>query len=121
MKDQPRWKYLQMFEDHCEVFYLYAPKLSPRDVMTLFYQDRKLTQVWQEDNAGIVEQIREKWEMHQFSAEEIQRVEGILDVNTLELVEEKFDDSKVTTPRHSRTFCLFLKKPTFFGSFLKNE
>ena len=47
-----------------------------------------------------MQQIREKWNQSQFSEEEIFRVEGILDVNTLELVNfDSEDQSGVTTPR----------------------
>ena len=53
----------------------------------LFFQDRKLTDSWSKDQQSIVQQIREKWHQSQFSEEEIFRVEGILDVNTLELLD----------------------------------
>ena len=46
-----------------------------------------MTGSWSKDRQAIVQQIREKWEQSQFSEEEIFRVEGILDVNTLELLD----------------------------------
>ena len=52
-----------------------------------FFKDRKMTGSWSKDRQAIVQQIREKWEQSQFSEEEIFRVEGILDVNTLELLD----------------------------------
>ena len=46
-----------------------------------------MTASWSKDRQSIVQQIREKWNQSQFSEEEIFRVEGILDVNTLELLD----------------------------------
>ena len=46
-----------------------------------------MTASWSKDRQSIVQQIREKWHQSQFSEEEIFRVEGILDVNTLELLD----------------------------------
>ena len=77
-KNNPDWNYLQMFEDHV--------------------QDRKLTAIWSSDRKKIVQQIREKWGQN-FSEEEIFRVEGIIDVNTLELLDPEFEKSEVSTPR----------------------
>ena len=55
--------------------------------LSTFFKDRKLTASWSKDRQSIVQQIREKWNQSQFSEEEIFRVEGILDVNTLELLD----------------------------------
>ena len=46
-----------------------------------------MTDSWSKDQLSIVQQIREKWHQSQFSEEEIFRIEGILDVNTLELLD----------------------------------
>ena len=46
-----------------------------------------MTPIWESDKKGIVNQIRLKWKQSQFSEDEILRVEGILDVNTLEWVD----------------------------------
>ena len=74
-----KWEYLQMFEDHI--------------------QDRKLTSIWISDRQKIVQQIREKWKQNEFEEDEIFRVEGIIDINTLELLEPEFEHSEVSTPR----------------------
>jgi hypothetical protein len=74
------WEYCQMFQDHCN--------------------DRILTQSWEEDKKNIVLQIQKKWNLQSefSSAEEILRIEGILDVNTLELLTKNPEISK-NTPR----------------------
>ena len=58
-----------------------------------------MTPIWESDKKGIVNQIRLKWKQSQFSEDEILRVEGILDVNTLEWVDHDTEQSLVTTPR----------------------
>ena len=67
--------------------------------LDIFFQDRQLTSIWESDKRAIVNQIRLKWNQVQFSEEEIVRVEGILDVNTLELVDHDSEHSQVTAPR----------------------
>ena len=48
-------------------------------------QERKETPAWNKDKELVVNQILENWELKfQFSQDEVFRVEGILDVNTIE-------------------------------------
>ena len=48
-------------------------------------QERKETPAWNRDRESVVNQILENWELKgQFSEDEVFRVEGILDVNTIE-------------------------------------
>ena len=80
MSFSAKWNYLQMFEDHI--------------------QDRKMTSAWSSDHKKVVQQIREKWKLQdQVDEDEIFRVEGIIDINTLELLEPEFEHSVVSTPR----------------------
>ncbi len=45
-----------------------------------------MTPTWNANKVNIVNQIRDKWQMKEiFGEEEIERIEGILDVNTLEI------------------------------------
>ena len=52
------------------------------------------TPSWSSDLQAIVHQIRDKWHQSGWSEEEIFRVEGILDVNTLELLD--FDEAEAS-------------------------
>ena len=48
-------------------------------------QERKLTPAWDRDKERVVDQILVNWGLEsQFSEEDVFRVEGILDVNTIE-------------------------------------
>ena len=42
------------------------------------------TSAWSSDEIGIVQQITSSWHQRLFDADEITRIEGILDVNTIE-------------------------------------
>ena len=42
------------------------------------------TPAWSSDKIGIVQQITSSWHQKLFDADEITRIEGILDVNTIE-------------------------------------
>ena len=63
-------------------------------------QERKETPAWNRDKKLVVDQILGNWELEsQFSQDEVFRVEGILDVNTIEY----FPCSK-TLPNVSGTY-----------------
>ena len=53
---------------------------------TLFWKkERKLTPAWNKDKERVIDQIRINWALgNQFSEEDVFKVEGILDVNTIE-------------------------------------
>ena len=52
----------------------------------LFWKkERKLTPAWNKDKERVIDQIRINWALgNQFSEEDVFKVEGILDVNTIE-------------------------------------
>ena len=51
----------------------------------LWKKERKLTPAWNKDKERVIDQILINWDLeNQFSEEDVFRVEGILDVNTIE-------------------------------------
>jgi len=58
------WNHLQLFTDHCD--------------------ERKSTAAWALDENHIVQQITNRWQQIEVSRDEVTRIEGILDVNTIE-------------------------------------
>lgn len=63
-EDPEIWSYFQMFTDHC--------------------LERKQTKEWVENDKFIHDQIESGWRFGALSRDELRRVEGILDVNTIE-------------------------------------
>ena len=48
-------------------------------------QERKSTPAWERDQERVIDQIRINWDLEkEFSEDDVFRVEGILDVNTIE-------------------------------------
>ena len=49
-----------------------------------FFKERKATHAWASDMKNVMEQIIVRWQQDYSSTEELARIEGILDVNTIE-------------------------------------
>ena len=52
--------------------------------MNIFVKERKATHAWASDMKNVMEQIIVRWQQDYSSTEELARIEGILDVNTIE-------------------------------------
>ena len=65
-------------------------------------QERRSTPQWNQDKRSVVKQILENWGLHkQFTEDDVFRVEGILDVNTIEFYPHCKDDENEKGNNHN--------------------